>query len=128
MCNLTHNKQYSYLQLYKNWQTAVITGAFFCRPDEFVCNNTLCKLHSWVCDGEDDCGDNSDEDAELCGKKSDSDAKPTALVVNSYSINLLYIFYSIKAVIIQSNTGLLNKIRQWNFSDETSAAEIACAI
>ncbi|XP_053482709.1 low-density lipoprotein receptor-related protein 1B [Ictalurus furcatus] len=43
-------------------------GAFFCRPDEFVCNNTLCKLHSWVCDGEDDCGDNSDEDAELCAK------------------------------------------------------------
>ncbi|KAM9485972.1 low-density lipoprotein receptor-related protein 1B [Clarias gariepinus] len=43
-------------------------GAFFCRPDEFVCNNTLCKLHSWVCDGEDDCGDNSDEDVELCAK------------------------------------------------------------
>ncbi|KAK1797543.1 hypothetical protein P4O66_000836 [Electrophorus voltai] len=42
-------------------------GAFFCRPDEFMCNSTLCKLHSWVCDGEDDCGDNSDEDAEMCG-------------------------------------------------------------
>lgn len=45
----------------------VRTEAFFCRPDEFVCNNTLCKLHVWVCDGEDDCGDNSDEDPEMCG-------------------------------------------------------------
>ncbi|XP_030628050.1 low-density lipoprotein receptor-related protein 1B [Chanos chanos] len=43
-------------------------GAFFCRPDEFVCNNTLCKLHVWVCDGEDDCGDNSDEDPDMCVK------------------------------------------------------------
>uniref|UniRef100_A0A8C5NES4 EGF-like domain-containing protein n=1 Tax=Gouania willdenowi TaxID=441366 RepID=A0A8C5NES4_GOUWI len=36
--------------------------SFFCRADEFICNNTLCKLHTWVCDGKDDCGDNSDED------------------------------------------------------------------
>uniref|UniRef100_A0A3Q2Y480 Low density lipoprotein receptor-related protein 1Ba n=1 Tax=Hippocampus comes TaxID=109280 RepID=A0A3Q2Y480_HIPCM len=40
--------------------------AFFCRADEFMCNNTLCKLHTWVCDGKDDCGDNSDEDADMC--------------------------------------------------------------
>uniref|UniRef100_A0A8C6WZR3 Low density lipoprotein receptor-related protein 1Bb n=1 Tax=Neogobius melanostomus TaxID=47308 RepID=A0A8C6WZR3_9GOBI len=43
-------------------------GAFFCRADEFICNNTLCKLHTWVCDGKDDCGDNSDEDADMCAK------------------------------------------------------------
>uniref|UniRef100_A0A803TQP0 LDL receptor related protein 1B n=1 Tax=Anolis carolinensis TaxID=28377 RepID=A0A803TQP0_ANOCA len=36
--------------------------------DEFLCNNSLCKLHFWVCDGEDDCGDNSDELAEICVK------------------------------------------------------------
>lgn len=45
----------------------VIAGAFFCRADEFICNNTLCKLHTWVCDGKDDCGDNSDEDTDMCG-------------------------------------------------------------
>lgn len=44
-----------------------LSGAFFCRADEFICNNTLCKLHTWVCDGKDDCGDNSDEDADMCG-------------------------------------------------------------
>ena len=42
-------------------------GVHLCRADEFICNNTLCKLHIWVCDGADDCGDNSDEDAEMCG-------------------------------------------------------------
>lgn len=43
-------------------------GSSACRADEFICNNTLCKLLVWVCDGEDDCGDNSDEDADMCGK------------------------------------------------------------
>lgn len=46
----------------------LVPGASFCRADEFVCNNTLCKLHMWVCDGRDDCGDNSDEDADMCGR------------------------------------------------------------
>ncbi|XP_043929607.1 low-density lipoprotein receptor-related protein 1B, partial [Protopterus annectens] len=43
-------------------------GHYLCKSDEFLCNNTLCKLHFWVCDGEDDCGDNSDEDHNMCAK------------------------------------------------------------
>lgn len=43
-------------------------GGNICRADEFLCNNSLCKLHFWVCDGEDDCGDNSDEAPDLCGE------------------------------------------------------------
>lgn len=39
-----------------------------CPLDEFQCNNTLCKPLAWKCDGEDDCGDNSDENPEECGK------------------------------------------------------------
>ncbi|XP_041434027.1 low-density lipoprotein receptor-related protein 1B-like [Xenopus laevis] len=42
--------------------------ANICRADEFLCNNTLCKLQLWLCDGEDDCGDNSDEVPEMCVK------------------------------------------------------------
>lgn len=42
-------------------------GGNICRADEFLCNNSLCKLHFWVCDGEDDCGDNSDEAPDMCG-------------------------------------------------------------
>lgn len=37
-----------------------------CPLDEFQCNNTLCKPLAWKCDGEDDCGDNSDENPEEC--------------------------------------------------------------
>ena len=54
--------------LFFSFSTCAIPGAFFCRPDEFICNNTLCKLHAWVCDGEDDCGDNSDESPDMCGE------------------------------------------------------------
>ncbi|XP_040330903.1 low-density lipoprotein receptor-related protein 1B isoform X2 [Herpailurus yagouaroundi] len=43
-------------------------GGNICRADEFLCNNSLCKLHFWVCDGEDDCGDNSDEAPDMCAK------------------------------------------------------------
>ncbi|XP_038606813.1 low-density lipoprotein receptor-related protein 1B [Tachyglossus aculeatus] len=43
-------------------------GGDICRADEFLCNNSLCKLRSWVCDGEDDCGDNSDEAPEMCAR------------------------------------------------------------
>lgn len=53
--------QSSYKHMY------VLAGGFFCRADEFICNNTLCKLHTWMCDGKDDCGDNSDEDTDMCG-------------------------------------------------------------
>ncbi|XP_047676249.1 low-density lipoprotein receptor-related protein 1B-like isoform X1 [Tachysurus fulvidraco] len=51
-------------------------GAVVCRPDEFVCNNTLCKLRVCVCDGEDDCGDNSDEAPEMCVKFPCPEARP----------------------------------------------------
>ncbi|KAK2101971.1 hypothetical protein P7K49_019638 [Saguinus oedipus] len=39
-----------------------------CPLDEFQCNNTLCKPLAWKCDGEDDCGDNSDENPEECAQ------------------------------------------------------------
>eukprot|EP00066_Takifugu_rubripes_P020818 XP_011610084.1 PREDICTED: low-density lipoprotein receptor-related protein 1B [Takifugu rubripes] len=51
-------------------------GASFCRADEFICNNTLCKLHMWVCDGRDDCGDNSDEDADMCARRPCPPTRP----------------------------------------------------
>lgn len=41
-----------------------------CPMDELQCNNTLCKPLAWKCDGEDDCGDNSDENPEECSTYS----------------------------------------------------------
>ena len=32
-----------------------------CNGNHFTCNNGLCVPHGWTCDGEDDCGDSSDE-------------------------------------------------------------------
>ena len=32
-----------------------------CRPDQLICSNGYCVPQSWVCDGEDDCTDGSDE-------------------------------------------------------------------
>jgi hypothetical protein len=32
-----------------------------CEPNEYQCANKRCVLKTWRCDGDDDCGDNSDE-------------------------------------------------------------------
>lgn len=32
-----------------------------CEPNEFRCSNKRCILKTWVCDGDNDCGDSSDE-------------------------------------------------------------------
>ena len=39
-----------------------------CPTQYFRCKNTLCVHKVWVCDGEDDCGDESDESPKFCGK------------------------------------------------------------
>ena len=40
-----------------------------CNPDtHFTCANEQCVRLSWVCDGEGDCTDGSDEDIEMCRK------------------------------------------------------------
>ena len=46
-----------------------LTGSRYCPPQSFRCNNTLCIHEVWVCDGEDDCGDGSDESSKYCGKQ-----------------------------------------------------------
>ena len=38
-----------------------------CDVDEFSCNNTACIRSSFMCDGDNDCGDSSDESEDICG-------------------------------------------------------------
>ena len=43
----------------------ILGGA--CSTHEFLCGNEQCVPLTWTCDGEDDCGDNSDETASCLG-------------------------------------------------------------
>ncbi len=38
-----------------------------CSPGRVKCgNNNVCIVRHWLCDGDDDCGDNSDETPTFC--------------------------------------------------------------
>lgn len=37
-----------------------------CPNQEFECTNGQCIKNTWVCDGDYDCTDNSDEDKKTC--------------------------------------------------------------
>ena len=37
-----------------------------CDASKFYCKNSKCISRMWSCDGDDDCGDNSDEDTNYC--------------------------------------------------------------
>ena len=39
----------------------LILGSNTCAEDEFTCGNKRCIPETWKCDGQEDCGDGSDE-------------------------------------------------------------------
>jgi len=43
-------------------------GGRYCPQSRFQCNNNLCVSLTDICDGTDDCGDNSDEKPTMCGE------------------------------------------------------------
>ena len=45
----------------------IFSGGFGCPIDRFTCRNGNCVDISRKCDGNDDCGDNSDEDDGCIG-------------------------------------------------------------
>lgn len=89
LCLETHCKIQSEI-----WFHEVVLPAVgrYCPPDEFQCNNTLCKPLSWKCDGEDDCGDNSDENPELCREHS----FPSVPLFAFFSLYLLLLFFLVQ--------------------------------
>lgn len=49
-----------YLFLNSNF-FVVLTGPRNCTSEEFQCSNGNCVPFQWRCDGDNDCGDNTDE-------------------------------------------------------------------
>lgn len=57
---------------------SVPTAPRECEEDEFPCQNGYCIRSLWHCDGDNDCGDNSDEQ---CGEPSSREVGGWLLVV-----------------------------------------------
>lgn len=57
--------------------SAVFAEAHQCRSDEFSCSSGMCIRLSWMCDGDNDCRDWSDE-ANCTGECSGVDPEPPA--------------------------------------------------
>jgi len=83
--NIDNSKYNSVLELKKSWNlkkcpilitivnvTSIVLDSptvpqFRCAEGQFMCADQSCIVGRWHCDGENDCGDNSDEVG--CGKK-----------------------------------------------------------
>lgn len=55
-------------------------GQHTCEANSFQCQTGHCIPKRWVCDGDDDCQDDSDEDPKNCGEFS---GRPAGLPVGS---------------------------------------------
>ena len=53
----------------KNAENWLVCVADVCSLRQFRCDNGRCIPLTWTCEGEDDCGDNSDETAAECDGK-----------------------------------------------------------
>ena len=54
-----HFSVYVFSYKFEVHRKIVFTGT--CRASEFLCANNRCIQNNWVGDGDNDCGDNSDE-------------------------------------------------------------------
>lgn len=56
-------------------------GQHTCEANSFQCQTGHCIPKRWVCDGDDDCQDDSDEDPKHCGGYRDLAQSVTRMIV-----------------------------------------------
>ena len=53
---------------FKNYMLFLVLTGMECDGNQFLCKNKQCVPEKWICDGEPDCRDQSDELPELCAE------------------------------------------------------------
>lgn len=70
LVNIAHARKHSHVSM---MFTAYDKRLYTCEPEKFQCTNSLCLWKGFVCDGENNCGDLSDEQEHgksKCGMKT----------------------------------------------------------
>lgn len=76
-----------------------LVGQHTCEANSFQCHTGHCIPQRWMCDGDDDCQDNSDEDPQHCGKCWCTISKP---LFQRYFRDILYtLFHDYRGISVQ---------------------------
>lgn len=61
----------------------------YCPATKFECKNHVCVQSSWICDGDNDCGDGSDEELHLCCKRERDGVNGRGVVWQNIHVSFL---------------------------------------